>query len=176
MQTTSIDTENPVEHWRYINVENRNVLDLGCGRWEEVEKRDQTWPTTPEYFILNGAKKVVGIDLSEIEIQWFKNKYLDDPRYSFINEHLNSSQKIEELINQIKPECIKCDIEGGEQYLLTMHKDIFCSIKEYYIETHSYNLLRLAIKAFEYYKYNITNIIDLSHTNGTCKVIFANKP
>ena len=44
MLIEKIDSENPKLHWKYIECNNKITLDLGCGRWEHIEHRDQSWP------------------------------------------------------------------------------------------------------------------------------------
>lgn len=93
---TLVNNENPIEHWQYINVKDRVVLDLGCGRWEKIEHRNQDWPTTPEYFLMNSAKEVIAVDADSGEIEWFTNKFNDDifktnkfnARYNRIVQHI----------------------------------------------------------------------------------------
>jgi SAM-dependent methyltransferase len=171
---TLVNNENPIEHWQYINVKDRVVLDLGCGRWEKVEIRDKNWLTTPEYFLANAAKKVVAIDADPEEIEWFTNKFNND-NLKFILKSINSTQDIIELYNIYKPDCVKCDIETNEKFLLGLTKEQFCSVKEYYIETHGNNLYFTIIDLLNKYNYSIYHQIDLTHTRGYCKVIFAKK-
>lgn len=171
----SINTEKPDDHWRYIDVKDKVVLDIGCGRWEKVEYRDQSWPTTPEYFVLKGASKVYGIDIDNEEINWYKHMFKDDDRYKFTTLPIQSNETLEKLIVSINPNCIKCDIEGEERHLLNTSKEIFCLVDEYYIETHSDSLFDQLQNLLINYNYKIREIISLEHTNNTCKVIFATK-
>ena len=175
MKYTLVDNENPIEHWQYINVKNKTVLDLGCGRWEKVETRDASWLTTPEYFLANGAKKAIGVDADPEEIIWFKNKFENNSGLEFILQPINSTQDIANLYNTYKPNCVKCDIETNEKFLLELIQDQFCSVDEYYIETHGSGLYLKTLKVLENYGYIISNQIDLTHTNGYCKVVFAKK-
>jgi predicted rRNA methylase YqxC with S4 and FtsJ domains len=73
-----VNNENPNEHWEFINVNGKTVLDLGCGRWEHVEYRDPNWPTTPEYWTQKGANQVIGIDADQNEIDWFLKMYKNE--------------------------------------------------------------------------------------------------
>lgn len=93
-----VNTENPIEHWKYINVKNKIVLDLGCGRWEKIERRDPEWFTTPEYFISMGASKVFAIDINQEEIDWFNNNFKQTPQYEFSCRAINSIDTVEAII------------------------------------------------------------------------------
>lgn len=168
-----INTENSKEHWEFINVKDRIVLDLGCGRWDKMERVDSSWLTTPEHFIFNGAKKVIAVDIDPIEINWFKNKFIQNTQYEFLLKPINSATDIVSLYNEYQPNCVKSDIETGEKFLLLLDQDIFSSVDEYYIETHGHDLYENFLKHFQKFNYKIREEIDLTHTNGYCKVIFA---
>lgn len=171
-----LNNENSAEHWKFINVTNKTVLDLGCGRWNKIEKVEDHWLTTPEHFIANGAIKVIGVDNDAEEIAWFNNKFNNQQNtYEFLHKSINTTSDIIDLYNKYKPECVKCDIETGEIFLLNLDKETFCSINEYYIETHGSDLYYKFIDIFNQYNYLIVEQIDLTHTSGYCKVIFAQK-
>jgi SAM-dependent methyltransferase len=171
----NVNNENSKEHWEFVNVKDRIVLDLGCGRWNKVEQVDDSWLTTPQYFIEQGAKKVIAVDIDPIEVDWFMNKFKDNNQYEFILNNISSTEHIISLYNAYKPSCVKLDIEGSEQYLLEIDELSFCSVSEYYIETHGQKIYNQFIEIFANYGYNIRELIDLTHTNGLCKVIFAYK-
>jgi|688.fasta_scaffold481453_1 hypothetical protein len=175
MNYTLVNNENPVEHWQYVNVKNKVVLDLGCGRWEKVETKDASWLTTPEYFLTLNATKVIAIDADPEEIIWFKNRFENNSNLEFILQPINSTNDIINLYNTYKPNCVKCDIETNEKFLLELTEDQFCSIDEYYIETHGLDLYLKILSVLGKYGYIVNNQIDLTHTKGYCKVIFAKK-
>jgi ubiquinone/menaquinone biosynthesis C-methylase UbiE len=54
-----------MDNWS-INLENKTILDYGCGRGDETLK-----------YIKNGAKKVIGIDISPIYIADAQNKAVE---------------------------------------------------------------------------------------------------
>lgn len=170
-----VNNENPNEHWEFINVNKKIVLDLGCGRWEHVEYRDPNWPTTPEYWTQKGANRVIGIDADQNEIDWFLKMYKDEIVYTFNCMAINSSNDFYYLINQYKPNVIKCDIEGGEIHLINLDNETFKLVDEYYIETHGQELYLNCVSKLSECDYEIYEEIDLVHTNGHCKVLFAKK-
>lgn len=170
-----VDNENAKEHWEFIDVNNKTVLDLGCGRWNEVEKVEDHWLTTPEHFISHGAKKVIAVDIDPSEILWFKSKFSNSDNYEFLCKSIDSTQAIIDLYDQYKPNCVKSDIETNEKYILNLTQEQFCSIDSYYIETHGTDLYLGFLEIFAKYNYTINAKIDLIHTRGYCKVIFATK-
>lgn len=171
----TLDNENSAKHWEFIDVNNKIVLDLGCGRWNKVERVEDSWLTTPEHFIVNGAKKVIGVDIDNEEIEWFKHKFTCDNRYEFVLKYINSSEDLLSLYNTHNPDCVKVDIETGERFLLNLDKDQFRRIEQYYIETHGNDLYHYCLDKLVSYNYHIVEQIDLTHTNGYCKAIFAKR-
>ncbi len=170
-----LDNENSAEHWKFINVKDKIVLDLGCGRWNKIETVHTDWLTTPEHFIVNGANKVIAVDIDSEEIDWLNNKFYNHPQYTFILQSITSVADIKDLYSTYKPNCVKCDIETNEKFLLELTKEEFCSIEEYYIETHGSDLYHKFLKIFSEYDYYITEQIELTHTKNYCKVLFAKK-
>lgn len=175
MNMVLVDTENPTEHWKYVDVKDKIVLDLGCGRWEKIETRDPNWPTTPEYLINEGASKVFAVDIDQQEIDWFTERFKGEPKYHFLCRKIASIEEAESIIRETSPDCIKCDIEENEQFLFKIDRDLFRSVKEYYIETHGADLFQEAINTLSRHEYHIRKIINLTHTKNHCKVIFASR-
>lgn len=170
-----LNNENSAEHWKFIDVKDKVVLDLGCGRWNKVERVEDEWLTTPEHFVSHGAKRVIAVDIDPLEIDWFNNNFKDNNIYEFLCMAIKSKEDIIKLYNIYNPDCVKCDIETNEKYLLELSREQFCSIKNYYIETHGDNLYLKFLQILSDYNYHISEQIDLTHTNGYCKVLFATK-
>jgi len=124
-----IKSENPEDHWGFLNVKNKTVVDFGCGR---------TWnqnPTTPEFFLQKEAKKVIAIEMWPNEIEWFKENVKNE-NLILITDQIDSGEKIKKYIVEYKPEVIKCDIEGAEKYLYELSNEIFNPVQEMAIEYH----------------------------------------
>lgn len=172
MVVKEVNNENPGEHWEYIECNNSCVLDMGCGRWEHVEYRDQTWPTTPEFLIQKGADVVIAIDSDCKETQWLKANVCTRMNVKTICSEINSTSFIRELLSVYKPDVIKCDIEGGEVFLLDLSDSEFETVNFYAIETHSDYLFDRFFNRFCELGYNITAAINLVHASP-CKVLFA---
>lgn len=95
----NIDTEEPDVHWGFLNVINKIVLDLGCGKWYSTI-------STAEWFLNKGAKQVIGIDLSSIGIE--------KDNFTMIVGKISTPEQLHKLILNNNPQIIKCDIEGAE--------------------------------------------------------------
>lgn len=169
----NISTEHPDEHWHFIECNSSVVLDLGCGRWEHIEKRDPNWPTTPEYFIQRGATHVYAVDSDSHEIDWFVKNMDAQTNMTFLNQAIVSSKDASELYATYKPSVVKCDIEGAEVYLLNLSDEDFCSVTMYAVETHSNDLHDLFMKKFNVLGYEISAVLTLTH--APVKVIFAKR-
>lgn len=97
----NINSEEPDDHWGFLNPKNKTVLDLGCAKFFSKI-------STAEWFVNKGSIKVVGVDTHDIG-------------YSHENfimkiKTISSSDHLRSLIDEFLPEIIKCDIEGAEIY------------------------------------------------------------
>jgi hypothetical protein len=108
-KTKVINSENPYEHWNDISdLYGKTVLDLGCGwLWQPHE-------CTPEYFIKRGASKIVGVDVTQPELDTLSKLYPND---TFLCLNITKAEQLQELISQYSPDVIKMDIEGNELVL-----------------------------------------------------------
>jgi hypothetical protein len=123
----TITSEEPNIHWGFLNVQGRTVLDLGSSKFAATK-------STPEYFIEQGATKVVGIDIGlDTEYQ--------NPSFTMLPMYIGSKEQLQDLINEHQPEVIKADIEGAEVHF----KEIASipSVVEIAIEYHDNDLKNL---------------------------------
>ncbi len=138
-----IFSENSSDHWQHLEVNNRNVLDLGIGRWGTADLEE----TSPIYFKNCGAQQIIGVDGNAEEVkffdQYFKNTFHD--RSSFIHRYVNKPEDISKLIQAHDINAIKCDIEGAEIYLFRIKLNAYPTIEEVAIEYHSPFLLKQLI-------------------------------
>lgn len=124
-----INSENPIEHWNeYKNIKGSVVLDLGCG-WLHND-----FENTPEYFINRGCKKVIGVDVSIVEIQKLQEVY---PDHIFIHRNIQDKTDLTDLFTSYKPEIVKMDIEGKEDLINDMSVTDWDSVNEIMIEYHN---------------------------------------
>jgi hypothetical protein len=147
-----ITTELPEEHWKYTNFKDKNVLDLGCGRWDAVTLED----TTPYYFLKKGASKLIAVDILETEIDFYKNQNLKNAE--FICTSIDNVQKIKELISTHNINVIKCDIEGNELLLLELTENDLTNVESFCIEYHGSHIKPLLENKLNELGYDITAI------------------
>jgi hypothetical protein len=174
MITKDVSTENPSEHWEFVECDNQIALDLGCGRWEKVEFRDQSWPTTPEYLIQRGASHVYAFDIDNEEIEWYTNNITPKMNVTAIHKHITSVTDIRHMLETYNPTVIKCDIEGAESVFLELTDEEFTKVKFYALETHSDALHHRFTEQFSRLGYTIVANINLVHA-PPMKAIFARK-
>jgi SAM-dependent methyltransferase len=168
-----IRSEEPHIHWEYVSVENKIVLDLGCGDFGNLSVL--SYPSTLEYFLQLGCKYVIGVDLSEYDVNKLKSiEYAHGDSFKLLCEEITSPDRISELIQHYKVDVVKSDIEGGEVHLFNVPDKIFSTVEEYYIETHGSNLYDMAIEKLNRCGYVIYEKINLVHAQPS-KVIFARK-
>jgi hypothetical protein len=118
-----ITSEEPEIHWAFLKVKDKVVLDLGCGIF-------YSQLATPDWFVNEGAKKVIGVDLGD-----------NNPEH-FIYHKKNISSKFHllELIEEYKPDVIKCDIEGAEVYFKDIDVNGMEGVYQFAVEYHDNNL------------------------------------
>jgi hypothetical protein len=125
-----IETERPSDHWGFLEIKERVVLDLGHGIWE------QNVDTTPVYFLNEGASMVIGIDPNEPSYNWYRDNLKTD-RFFQHNDFIDSTEKFKFYINAYKPQVLKIDIEGGEIFMNNLTAEDMESVREIGVEYHS---------------------------------------
>jgi hypothetical protein len=162
--------DHPKDHWpvELINVKDKVVLDLGCGNDGDLSTLD--WPPTPEHFLANGAKKVIGIELNSADVDYLTDR-IDSDKGFFTTPGKSVSDLIEEHGIQV----IKCDNEGGEVELFNLPIETFRLIEEYYVETHSDTLNQRAKTKFADCGYEILEELEYEPLPGLIRVLFARR-
>ena len=167
-----ISVENPDQHWEYVNVKDKRVLDLGCGDFGNATILP--YPSTFEYFLEKEASFVVGVDLNNIDIENLLQK-VEVSKVKTVTMSINDPQQIINLIEENKINIVKCDIEGAESFLFDVPEEDFKRVDEYYIETHNEDLHKRCISKLTECGYDIYAEIILMHTGAACKVLFAKR-
>lgn len=124
-----ITSEEPEIHWPFLKVKDKVVLDLGCGLFYSKL-------ATPDWFVNQGAKKVVGVDMAN-----------DNPtHFIYHKKPILSKEDILDLLYEYKPEVIKCDIEGAEVYFKDITIEDMNSVNQFAVEYHDNDLKLLMEK------------------------------
>lgn len=164
MRYVFCETEEPQEHWEYVEADGKRVLDLGCGFFGGAHPQ-----STPEFFLERGAVSVVGVDMTLDNLQ-----HITDPNIALIQLRIDSPEEIEALIKRFEPEVIKCDIEGGEMHLFALSEGAFNSVEQYAVEVHTEEIFEAAWVVFRSRGYKVKTVVDLLHA-APCKVIHAHR-
>lgn len=120
-----ITSEEPKEHWRFLNPKDKVVLDLGCGKFYSSI-------STAEWFLNEGASKVIGVDLAKEPIE--------NERFIAYAKAISSKEDIEYFLTY-RPHIIKADIEGAEKHFENIESLI--GVEAIAIEYHSFELKQL---------------------------------
>lgn len=117
-------------HWGFASFKYKIIIDFGAD-----------FGSTVEYFLIKGASKVIAVEgnptlSSKLLIDFFNN-----PKVICIEQFINTPEHFREIISQYPADIIKVDIEGYEKHLLHIPINIFLSVNEYLIETHTSELL-----------------------------------
>jgi len=171
-----ITTENPEVHWGFVNVKDRLVLDLGCGRvWHTDRQRSSDkhlhWPDTPEFFLNRGASQVIGIDPRQYEIERYQDEYLyNDGKGVFFNATIHTAVDIQYWIEKFNPNCVKVDIEHQEKVLVDLPSDIIKKVDEWYVECHTDELFNDVVMKL-IVTHNLEVVGRLHHSSPQARVI-----
>ncbi len=148
-----IESEDSTDALRYIDCKDKNVLDLGCGRWCS---REGSWDNlnpaefSPYFIASKGAKKIIGVDISQNEINIFNDLTKDEPigKFEFICDKIERADQLTYYIKKYDINYVKSDIEGYEICFLSLSKDDLKNIDTFVLEYHTHNIRDLYIQKF----------------------------
>lgn len=166
----TIPSENSSEHWTYFNVDNKNVLDIGCGIWYTKDMEE----TSPIFFAKT-ANRVVAIDSNGSDIEKLKEYVNKNEKYTFKKVIVTDAQQIRDLITEYSITALKCDIEGHERVLLGLSNEDLEFVTEIAIEFHTHDLKDSFMKKIPEWGYNIDCVANFKATPDNLGVIFASK-
>jgi len=129
----NINSEHPYEHWSFLDVKDKTVLDMGCSFYDATYNPGML--SSAEWFVQTGANIVIGFDANPYEVDKYNTVYRNNPKYKVFKLFVDSTEKIRDLL-QYNPEVIKCDIEGGEIYFKDITKDEMEFVEQIGIEYH----------------------------------------
>jgi len=122
------------KHWNFTSFENKVILDLGAD-----------YGSTAYYFLRKGASKVIAVEGNPQLASKLKFNSQKFKKIVPIENFIDSSEKIENLISDYHPDLVKVDIEGYEKLLTNI--DV-AKVKEWLIEAHSKELYLALVKFY----------------------------
>ncbi len=157
MKKFIIESEDSSIHWPNVEVKDKIVLDLGCGRWCNRYGGENTnfKEFSPIYFSDIGAKKVIGVDASNGEIDFFKDKTIGNIKFEFIHKKIENKQDLLDLIKNNKIQVIKCDIEGAEENFYEITKEDLSEVSYFALEYHDEKIREKFISLFDNWGFTI---------------------
>jgi hypothetical protein len=166
----SIESEDSTKHWPYFSVDNKNVLDLGCGRWHTSDYNELS-----PIFFAKSASLVVGVDCNPDDIIFYKEKTKGNSKFIFIHQCITNIEQVKELLVTNKITALKCDIEGAEKILLDLTKDDLELVDELAIEFHSEKLKQDFTTNVVEWGFNIKVKANFVNTPDYMGVLFCDK-
>jgi hypothetical protein len=121
-------------HWNFTSFENKVILDLGAD-----------YGSTAYYFLRKGASKVIAVEGNPQLASKLKFNSQKFKKIVPIENFIDNSEKIENLISDYHPDLAKVDIEGYEKHLTNI--DV-TKVKEWLIEAHSKELYLTLVKFY----------------------------
>lgn len=149
-----IPNEDASVHWKYFNPKGKNVLDLGCGRWDASSAEEYS----PIWIYNQGAIQVIGIDGDPREIEIMKEITSDKTdKFTFINDRIGMPDQVKDYIKKFNINAIKSDIEGAERVFIDgFSKEDFYCIDLFSVEYHGAELRDLLIQKIPTWGFTIT--------------------
>jgi hypothetical protein len=167
MKHIKIDSENPLHHWYFLDVKDKKVLDLGCGK----HLLEDGMLTTPEFFLRQGAKSVIGVDPHVNDIEWFKTNITNG---QFFVDCIKDVSQLDFYLN-MDVQAVKIDIEGHENCLLQT-TNLLTHITDIAIETHNRELFHDILIKLVDLNFTITHIATFyPRVYPICNVICGSK-
>jgi SAM-dependent methyltransferase len=163
-------SEDASDHWPYFDVNNKNVLDIGCGIWYTGDM-EQTSPV----FFGKTAKKVIGIDANDSDIQKYKEYTNNDVKFIFEKILIQDVNQVRDILHKYEITALKCDIEGDERILLNLTSKDLENVTEIAIEFHTLELKDQFMKAIPEWGFEIKCIADFLGAPENMGIIFGNK-
>jgi hypothetical protein len=143
-----INSEEPAEHWSFLDVKNKIVLDLGCGKFYSSI-------STAQWFLDKEAKLVIAVDLQKEPI--------NDERLIPYAVAISKKEDLEYFL-KYNPEIIKCDIEGAEKFFNEIIQ-LPDSVTNFAVEYHDNDLKIICENAIKRWGFENTKIYQLFNEN-----------
>lgn len=165
-----IQSENSSDHWPFFEIDNENVLDLGCGIWytEDMEE------TSPVYFSKK-ANLVVGCDSNNDDLVKYREYCKDIPNVTFKHVIIQNANQVRELLLEHSITALKCDIEGFEIALADLTSDDLSSVTKIAIEFHTDELKDLFLQKIPEWGFKIILKASFARTPPHLGVIYGIK-
>jgi len=149
-----ITSEDASIHWKHLDVAGKVVLDLGCGLWDANDPRE----SSPIYFKNEGAKRIIGVDSNEKDINTLK-KYFDEcfpnDGSEFFVKEITTTDDLLHFLSSNQVESIKCDIEGFESVMFNLDKSQVKNIINIAVEYHNRELFLGLVKTLKKWGFKI---------------------
>lgn len=132
-------TEDYREHWGMTSYKGKTILDLGAD-----------YGSTANFFLDNGASHIYAVEGHPL---WGFGLHLMFGKHPDVTCFIKmvDAKDIQTLL-LLKPDIVKCDIEGDEKHLLNINLSV---VPEWLVEAHSYDLVKQLTYVFRFYNFKI---------------------
>jgi hypothetical protein len=148
-----IYSEDPKEHWQFLNCKNERIIDFGCcynDRDEQNTRKNKLG--TPQYIVSQNPAFYVGVDIYQPDLIELKNE-MQKENVIFLEIKIDSTKKLQNLFDEYLPTAIKMDIEGAEIYLSETNPP--ACLKQLAIESHSFEIENSLLEWSKQHNYNL---------------------
>lgn len=161
-----IRSELPGEHWGFLGVRGRVVLDVGCGTMGGPDGRN-----TAGYFGAAGAVRVIGVDVDD---RSFASVTGDNVVLKKLR--VAGAADVTALLREHRPDVVKYDIEGGEIALPDVNADDARRVSEWAVEYHDPATREASLRALTGWGYEVRVIPFAGHDPGHIGVALGVRP
>ena len=138
------------KHWNHADFKQKKVLDLGAD-----------YGSTAAWFRKKGSREVIAVE-AEKELYAKLEHYSENRSWlTVINEFIDSSNKIDQLVTNFNPQIVKVDIEGAEKNLLNCDK--LADVSTWLIEAHSEQIRVELTSHFQRIGFSVRRVSDLGN-------------
>lgn len=174
-----ITSERPADHWAFLTVRDRVVLDAGCGMWAGLPYPE----ATPLFFAAAGAARVLGADYDPSSFPGIVSEARSAGVGGLI--HLRKRQVTTPdcwrwLLHGwggYEPTVVKCDVEGAEVHLDGLSASDVAAVDEWAVEYHGAEAREIVLRALLRWGYAVRLVeiggypaerVGVFHATGGC--------
>ena len=167
-----IYTEDPKEHWKFLNCTNERVVDFGCCYNDKDQENTRVNKLgTPQFILAQNPIMYVGLDIYEPDLIELKKEIQQENAF-FFNLKLDSSEKVQKVFDDYLPTVIKMDIEGAELYMCdTVPPNC---LKQIAVESHNQQIENMLISWSNKWNFALTSVEALAQ-HPHIKILYFNR-
>ena len=132
-------------HWGFASYQDKTILDLGA----DVG-------STASWFLRHGAKEVTAVEGSPIYFKKLRKNAKRLPGTTAIRQMIQNDIDMENVLKN-PADIVKVDVEGAENFLALLPKDVLRGHREYVIEAHNHIMGQIMKTAFKRARFKLVH-------------------